>query len=111
MYESRIAAGHLTVAARTGAAPALDVLAMRNLSGHGFLRAAWYAEGAPDALRTLVAEREDGTFTVSDLAERAGKSADDVEEALHAGVGYAWLGGDRRFCAVDGRAVRRHANV
>lgn len=61
MYESRIAAGHLTVAARTGAAPALDVLAMRNLAGHGFLRAAWFAEGVPEALRTLVVEREDGT--------------------------------------------------
>jgi CelD/BcsL family acetyltransferase involved in cellulose biosynthesis len=61
MYESRIAAGHLTVAARAGAAPALDVLGLRNLGGHGFLRACWYAEGAPDALRTLVAEREDGT--------------------------------------------------
>lgn len=61
MYESRIAAGHLTVAARTGAAPALDVLGQRNLSGHGFLRAAWYAEGTPDALRTLVVWREDGT--------------------------------------------------
>ncbi|MFM7377771.1 MAG: GNAT family N-acetyltransferase [Erythrobacter sp.] len=61
MYESRIAAGHLTVAARTGAAPALDVLATRNLAGHGFLRAAWYGEGAPHALRTLVVEREDGT--------------------------------------------------
>ncbi|WP_285711258.1 GNAT family N-acetyltransferase [Erythrobacter oryzae] len=61
MYESRIAAGHLTVAASTGAAPALDALAARNLAGHGFLRAAWYAEGAPESLRTLVVEREDGT--------------------------------------------------
>ena len=61
MYESRIAAGHLTVAARTGAAPALDVLAARNLGRHGFLRAGWYGEGAPQALRTLVVESPGGT--------------------------------------------------
>ncbi|MCL9998839.1 MAG: GNAT family N-acetyltransferase [Erythrobacter sp.] len=61
MYESRIAAGHLTVAARAGAAPALDVLGLRNLGGHGFLRARWYGEGNPDALRTLVVESAGGT--------------------------------------------------
>lgn len=61
MYESRIAAGHLTVAASTGAAPALDALAARNLAGHGFLRSAWFGEDAPQALQTLVVSREDGT--------------------------------------------------
>jgi CelD/BcsL family acetyltransferase involved in cellulose biosynthesis len=61
MYESRIAAGHLTVAASPGLAPALDVLGPRNLGGHGFLRAAWYGEGAPQALRTLVVESAGGT--------------------------------------------------
>ncbi|WP_017665870.1 GNAT family N-acetyltransferase [Porphyrobacter sp. AAP82] len=61
MYETRIAAGHLTVAARTGAAPALDVLARRNLAGHGFLRSAWFAEGAVTGLRTLVVEDAAGT--------------------------------------------------
>jgi CelD/BcsL family acetyltransferase involved in cellulose biosynthesis len=61
MYESRIAAGHLTVAASPGLAPALDVLAARNLAGHGFLRAAWFAEGAPEALRTLVVADAEGT--------------------------------------------------
>jgi len=60
MYESRIAAGHLTVAASPGLAPALDVLAARNLAGHGFLRAAWYGEDARQALRTLVVEGEGG---------------------------------------------------
>ncbi len=61
MYETRIAAGHLRVAASPGAAPALDVLAARNLAGHGFLRAAWYGEGAPHTLRTLVVEGDGGT--------------------------------------------------
>lgn len=61
MYESRIAAGHLRVAASPGAAPALDALAARNLAGYGFLRAAWYGEGAPQALRTLVVEGAAGT--------------------------------------------------
>ena len=60
MYETRIAAGHLRVAASAGAAPALDVLGLRNLSGHGFLRAAWYGEGASHTLRTLVAEDDAG---------------------------------------------------
>lgn len=60
MYETRIAAGHLRVAASAGAASALDVLGLRNLSGHGFLHAAWYGEGAPHTLRTLVAEDDAG---------------------------------------------------
>jgi CelD/BcsL family acetyltransferase involved in cellulose biosynthesis len=61
MYETRIAAGHLTVTAGPGLAPALDVLALRNLGGHGFLRAAWYGEDAPQALHTLVVENAEGT--------------------------------------------------
>lgn len=44
---------------------------------------------------TLAAEREDGSFTAEDLAERAGRDVADVEEALHAGTGYAYLGGGR----------------
>lgn len=54
MYETRIAADHLTVAARPGIAPELDVLAARNLAGHGFLRAAWFAADADADARTLV---------------------------------------------------------
>jgi len=61
MYQSRIAAGHVTVTATTGLAPALDVLAARNLGGYGFLRAGWYGAGAPQALRTLVVESAGGT--------------------------------------------------
>jgi CelD/BcsL family acetyltransferase involved in cellulose biosynthesis len=61
MYETRIAAGHLTVTAGPGLAPALDVLALRNLGGHGFLRAAWYGEDAPEALHSLVVADAEGT--------------------------------------------------
>ncbi len=57
MYESRIAADHLTVAAVEGFPPEIDALAACNLSGHGFLRAAWYAAGAPQSGRTLLIRR------------------------------------------------------
>lgn len=60
MYESRIAAGHVTVAANPGLAPEIDALSARNLGGHGFLRAAWYgASGAAD-VRSLVLSGADG---------------------------------------------------
>lgn len=57
MYESRIAADHLTVASVPGFPPEIDALAACNLSGHGFLRAAWYAAGAPQSGRTLLIRR------------------------------------------------------
>jgi hypothetical protein len=57
MYESRIAADQLTVASIAGFPPAIDVLAGCNLAGHGFLRAAWYAAGAPQSGRTLLIRR------------------------------------------------------
>ena len=58
MYESRIAADHLTVAAVEGFPPEINTLAERNLAGHGFLRAAWYAACAPLRGRTLLLRRE-----------------------------------------------------
>lgn len=58
MYESRIAADHLTVAAVEGFPPEINALAARNLAGHGFLRAAWYAARAPDQGRTLLLRRD-----------------------------------------------------
>ena len=63
MFESRIAADRLTVTARAGFAPEIDVLAPRNLAGHAFLRRAWYQAGAAKAARTLVLRRggADGT--------------------------------------------------
>lgn len=61
MYESRIAADHLLVASSPGLAPAIDVLAACNLSGHGFLRAAWYAACGVDAARSFVLSGKDGT--------------------------------------------------
>ncbi|PKP85969.1 MAG: hypothetical protein CVT77_19825, partial [Alphaproteobacteria bacterium HGW-Alphaproteobacteria-16] len=60
MFESRIAADPLTVAAIAGFPPEIDVLARRNLSGHGFLRAAWYSAGSSGRGRTLVIRRSDG---------------------------------------------------
>jgi CelD/BcsL family acetyltransferase involved in cellulose biosynthesis len=57
MYESRIAADQLTVAAVEGVPPAIDALAVGQPGGHGFLRAAWYAAGAPQGCRTLVLRR------------------------------------------------------
>lgn len=58
MYESRIAADRLTVTAVEGFPPEIDALAARNLAGHSFLRAAWYAAPAPKAGRTLLLRRE-----------------------------------------------------
>lgn len=62
MYESRIAiaADHLTVVAVDGFPPEIDALARCNLSGHGFLRAAWYGAGQADKGRTLVLRGADG---------------------------------------------------
>jgi CelD/BcsL family acetyltransferase involved in cellulose biosynthesis len=63
MYESRIAADPVTVAAKEGFPPEIDALAGRSLSRHGFLRAAWFAGGAqPRPGRTLLIRRggEDG---------------------------------------------------
>jgi CelD/BcsL family acetyltransferase involved in cellulose biosynthesis len=57
MFESRIAADHLTVTTIEGFAPEIDVLAAHNLSGHGFLRAAWYGAGAQNPGRTLLIRR------------------------------------------------------
>lgn len=58
MYASRIAADRLTVVAVEGFPPDIDALAASNLSGHGFLRAAWYAAAAPDKGRTLLLRRD-----------------------------------------------------
>jgi hypothetical protein len=57
MYESRIAADQLTVASIAGFPPAIDVLAGCNFAGYGFVRAAWYAAGAPQSDRTLLLRR------------------------------------------------------
>lgn len=60
MYESRIAADHLTVASVEGFAPEIDALAACNLSGHGFLRAAWYRGNGQQPGRTLIVRRGQG---------------------------------------------------
>ena len=57
MYESRIAASPLTVTAIAGFPPEIDALAVRNLSSHGLLRAAWYRGDGKQAGRTLVIRR------------------------------------------------------
>lgn len=58
MYESRIAADRLTVAAVEGFPPEINTLAARNLAGHGFLRSAWYAARSPFSGRTLLLRRD-----------------------------------------------------
>ena len=57
MYESRIAADPLTVTAMAGFPSEIDALALRNLSGHGFLRAAWYRGDGRQPGSTLVVRR------------------------------------------------------
>lgn len=57
MYESRIAAGPVTVAAGAGLAPEIDALAACNLARHGFLRAAWYGADSRSDARTLLVRR------------------------------------------------------
>lgn len=57
MYESKIAAGPLTVTAAAGFPADIDTLAHSNLSGHGFLRAAWYRGNAKQPGRTLLIRR------------------------------------------------------
>lgn len=68
MFESKITAGPLTITMADGFPPELDTLAARNLSGHGFLRAAWYragemgrgASGNASGGKTLVVQRTHG---------------------------------------------------
>lgn len=60
MYESRIAADHLTVTAVPGLAPEIDALAACNMSGRCFLRAAWYGAGGTRGARSLVLRGGDG---------------------------------------------------
>lgn len=60
MFESRIAAGRLTVAAMPGLAPGIDALAACNLADHSFLRAAWYGAQGVAGARTLVVEGAGG---------------------------------------------------
>lgn len=47
------------------------------------------------AAAALAAERNDGIFTVGDLAARSGKSRLEVDELLHASTAYAYAGGGR----------------
>ncbi|ANK12601.1 GNAT family N-acetyltransferase [Erythrobacter neustonensis] len=60
MYESRIAADHLTVAAVPGLAPEIDALAACNVPGRRFLRRAWYGAGGNKGARSLVLRGGDG---------------------------------------------------
>mgnify|MGYP002778149776 CR=1 FL=1 len=57
MYESRIAAGPLTVAAVEGFPPEIDMLAGRSRDGLGFLRAAWFGCDSSASARTVVLRR------------------------------------------------------
>lgn len=61
MFETRIAADQLTVAAVEGFPPAIDVLAGGHPGGHGFLRRAWYAaDGKPGRTLLLQSGGADG---------------------------------------------------
>lgn len=61
MYESRIVAEPLSVAAIAEFPPEIDTLAGRNLSGHAFLRAAWYGGKRLQSGRTVVLRRGAGS--------------------------------------------------
>ncbi|TAD82349.1 MAG: GNAT family N-acetyltransferase [Sphingomonadales bacterium] len=61
MYQRKISSDHLTVTTITGFAPEIDGLAARNLSGHGFLRRAWFSAGGTRHARTLLLQATDGT--------------------------------------------------
>lgn len=61
MFETRIAADQLTVAAVEGFPPAIDVLAGGHPGGYGFLRRAWYAaDGKPGRTLLLQSGGPDG---------------------------------------------------
>jgi hypothetical protein len=61
MFETRIAADQLTVAAVEGFPPAIDVLAGGRPGGYGFLRRAWYAaDGKPGRTLLLQSGGPDG---------------------------------------------------
>lgn len=65
MFESRIAADQPMVAAIAGFPPAIDALAADNLSGHGFLRAAWYRGGADQQGQTVVVQRSQDSAVIA----------------------------------------------
>jgi len=51
--------------------------------------------GSMDAVaESLVAERQEGVFTSAELADRLGKSEDEIEDALFASPAYAYLSGN-----------------
>ena len=61
MYESRIVADPVTVAASPGFSPEIDALAAHSFARYGFLRAAWYGAGgdSESEARTLLVRRRD----------------------------------------------------
>lgn len=60
MFETKIAAGALTIAGVDGFPPELDMLAAHHRPGYRFLRAAWYRAAAQDSGQTLLIRRGDG---------------------------------------------------
>lgn len=60
MFQGRIAAGPLTVAAIAGFPPEIDALADQARPGYGFLRAAWYRGAGEQAGRTVLVRRGEG---------------------------------------------------
>jgi len=65
MLESKIAAAPLTLETRAGFPPELDRLAETSLSGHHFLRAAWFRAGASGNSRTLLVRRTGGALVAA----------------------------------------------
>jgi CelD/BcsL family acetyltransferase involved in cellulose biosynthesis len=67
MYQGRIAAGPLTVAATAGFPPVIDALAEQARPGYGFLRAAWYRGAEKQAGTTLIVRRGEGGDAIAAL--------------------------------------------
>lgn len=65
MFQTTISPATLTVKTVPGFPFAINGLAQNNLSGHNFLRAAWYEAGAPEGGRTVVVRRDDGTLVAA----------------------------------------------
>lgn len=65
MYHSRITPAALMVDAASGFPDAINALADNGLSGHHFLRSAWFAAGAPLGGETLMIRRENGDLVAA----------------------------------------------
>jgi len=65
MFETKIAAVPLTLETHAGFPPEVDRLAQSSLSGHHFLRAAWFRASASEKGQTLLVRRDNGALVAA----------------------------------------------